>query len=132
MVLVHELLQAFKLFSLSFSMGLLVRGATIEGQGVVRVLWVLLVEDVVLTVGPVRVRRTVGGSLLDGLRGLNRLLGLGADLFALLSLILVLVRRLQVHVVRVDDLAFLLEVESFLVALNISLSQLAVIVLLVV
>ena len=122
MALVKKMRHAGKLLSLAVSMSILVGGTSVEGEGVVRVLRVLLVENVVLTVGPMRIGSTVRCGLLDGLRGLDRLLGLGLDLLAFLSLILVLVGCAKVHVVRVDDLAFLLEVESFLVALNVSLS----------
>ena len=131
-VFVQELLHAFQLAGLALGEILFVSRTTIERKRVVRVLWVLLMEDVILAVVPVGEGGMVGACLLDGLRGLHNftLLGLGALSF--LASEPGLVRRDKVHGVRVDDLGFFLKVEGLLMALNLCLCKLAVVILTVV
>ena len=62
--------------------------------------------------------------------GLVRTLGLCT--LALFTLVLCLVRRAQIHLVWVDNFGLFLKIEGALMILHLSLSQLAVVVLLVV
>ena len=131
-VLIKQLLHAFQLISLALSKILFVRRTAIEGKRVVRVLRGLLMEDVIFTVVPVGERCMVRACLLNWFRRLNNFTLLWLSTFALLTSILGLVSRDQVHLVRVDDLAFLLEIECFLVALDLSLRELAMEILAIV
>ena len=65
-------------------------------------------EDIVLAVVPVWISRVVRARLLDGLYSLNDvcLFWLGSG--ALLAFIFSFVRRAQVHLVGINDLAFFL------------------------
>lgn len=109
-----------------------VGGLSLEGQAVDGVLWVSLMENVLLSVVPVGEARHVARRLLDGLWHVLKLL----VLWQLVNSSLLgegdFVRSAQVHLVRVDDLSFLLQVERLLVAIHFCLSQLAIVVLTVV
>lgn len=69
-------------------------------------------EDIVFAVFPVWERRMVGAGLLDRLRRFDDLLLLLVFWKTLLTLEAVLVRCLEVHSVRINDLGFLLQVEG--------------------
>ena len=58
-VVIKKFLHAFQLLSLSLSEIVFVSGTTVEGQRVVRVLRVFLMEDVILAVVPVGERGMV-------------------------------------------------------------------------
>lgn len=131
-VLVQEFLHALQLLHLSLGVILLVRRSTVEGQLVVRVLRVLLMEDVVFAVIPVGEGGVVGAEAVDGLGGLFDFLVLRRILQALLTSEFRPVRRRHVHLVRVDDLGLLLKVEGLFVVLDLGLGELVGIVLLVV
>lgn len=113
-------------------MFLLVCRATVEGERVVGVLRALLMEHIVLAIIPVRERCMVRACLLNGfIRAYNLLIfrGNGFTLFATESL---LMSRLKVHSMRVDDLGFFLHVEGLLVVLDLSSRKLVVEVLTIV
>ena len=93
MVFVEDVLKSAQFFLLLRSVRLLVRGATSEGQCVVRVLGVLLVENVVFAVVPVREGSLVSRGLLDRLGWLNDLVDFLSCAFTLLPPKLRLVRR---------------------------------------
>lgn len=69
-------------------------------------------EDIVFAVFPIRERRMVGAGLLDRLGRFDDLLLLLVFWKTLLALEAVLVRCLEVHSVRINDLGFLLQVEG--------------------
>lgn len=125
-------MHAFQLTGLALGEILFVSRTTIEWKRVVRVLRVLLMEDVILSVVPVGEGGVVGARLLDGLGRLHNftLLGLGALSF--LAGVLGLVGRHKVHCVRIDDLGFLFQVKGLLMALDFCLGKLAVVILTVV
>ena len=89
-------------------------------------------EDVVFAVIPVGEGGVIGAEALNGLGGLLEFLVLRRILQALLSSELRAVCRRHVHLVRVDDLALLFQVEGFLVVFDLGLGELVGIVLLVV
>jgi len=90
------------------------------------------VEDIVPAVVPVRERGVIRACLLGGLGRSRNFLLFPLGLFTHLSLELSFVCCGQVHLVRVDDLALLLEVKGLLVALDFSLGELLCVVLTVV
>jgi len=89
-------------------------------------------ENIVFAVVPVRECSMIGASLLDGLGRTDDFLVFRGNWLALISSEPLLVRRLEVHSVRVNDLRLLLHVECFFVVLYLCLGQLVVIILLVV
>lgn len=127
-----EILHAAQLASLPLCEVVFVCRSAVERQRIVRVLGVLLMEDVVLSVLPVGERCLVRARLLDGLRRLHNVCNLWLRSFSFLPFVLRFVRRLEVHLVRVDDLGLLLKIEGRLVVLHLGLPQLAMIVLSVV
>jgi hypothetical protein len=118
--------------SLSLSEIVFVGRSSVEGQRVVRVLRVLLVEDIVPTVVPVGEGSVIRACLLGGLGRSSNFLLFHLGLFTPLSLKLSFVCCSQVHLVRVDDLALLLKVEGLLVAFDFSLGKFLCVVLSVV
>jgi len=90
------------------------------------------VEDIVLAVIPVGEGSVIGAGLLDRLGRFHNFLLFHLGLFTSLSLELSFVCCRQVHLVRVDDLALLLEVEGLLVAFDFGLGELLCVVLTVV
>lgn len=86
-------------------------------------------EHIVVTVLPVGERSVIRASLLNGLGRFNQLLVLRFGFFALFSPVLVLVRRFEVHSVRIDDFALFLKVEGLLVALNSRACKFPIVVL---
>ena len=89
-------------------------------------------ENIVFSIVPVRETGVVTRGLRDGLGWFNDLIDFWCSSLALLSKELGLVCRGEVHIMRVNNLAFFLEIEGTLVVLHIGLRQLAVVVLLVV
>ena len=85
-------------------MSLLVCRVTSVWQGIVRVLWMFLVEDIVLAVCPARERSLIRCCLLDRLRWSLDLFDLRGWLLTLLSEEASLVGCRKIHVVRIDDL----------------------------
>ena len=132
MVLVQDFLQPAQFFLLLLSVGLLVGRPARKWQRVVRILGMFLMEYIILAVIPVRKTGVVARRLGDGLRRFDYLIDFGCGSFAFLAAELGLVGRREVHIVRIYDLAFFLEVEGLLVVLHVRLGQLAVVVLLVV
>lgn len=131
-VLTEELLHALEFTGLALGEVLFVGGATCEGQRVVRELGVLLMENIILSVVPVREGRIVGARLLNGLGRARDFLDSLRRFLSLLAPILRFVRRGQVHFVRVDNLALLLKVKGLLMALDLRLGQLLIEVLAIV
>ena len=131
-VVVEEVLHTAQFTSLSLSEIVFVRRSSIEGQRVVRVLRVLLVEDIVPAVIPVGEGGVIRACLLGGLGRSRNFLLFHLGLFTLLSLVFSFVCCGHVHLVRVDDLALLLKVEGLLVAFDFSLGELICVVLTVV
>ena len=128
----EKVLHAFELASLPLCKVVFVRRPSVEGKRIVRELRMLLVEDVILAVLPVGERCLVRTGLLDGLRCINDVLHFLLCLIAFLSSELGFVSGCHVHLVRVDDLGLLLEVEGLLVVFYLCCRQLAVVVLAVV
>ena len=89
----------------------------------------LLMEDIILAVVPVGEGGVVRARLLNRARRLHDLIDFPLRLLALLPPKLAFVRRRQIHSVRVDNLALLLQVERLLVRLHLRLRQLPVVVL---
>ena len=89
-------------------------------------------EDIILAIVPVRKTGSITRSLGDGFGRFDYLIDFGCGTFTFFALELGLVGCRQVHIVRVDDLAFFLEIEGLLVVLHVRLGQLAVVILLVV
>ena len=131
-VIVEQFLHSLKLLRLPLCKIVFVCRASIEWQRVVRVLRVLLVEDVVLAIVPVGERGVVRASLLNRSRWLDNLIHLPRGSLTLLPAELGFICCREVHSVRVDNLAFFLQVERLLVWLDLSLGQLAVVVLAIV
>lgn len=77
-------------------------------------------ENIVFAIFPVWERRMVGAGLLDGLGRLDDLLLLLIFGKTLLALEAVLVRCLEVHSMRVNDLGLLLQVEGRLMVFHLS------------
>jgi hypothetical protein len=99
-------------------MGLLVGGMTLEGQRVVRVLGALLVEDVFLSVVPVGETGHVRTHLHNGLWLFLQTAFwciFGETLSTRVNLIM---RRGEIHSMRVDNLRFFLQVERLLMVLH--------------
>ena len=132
LVLVKHLLHAFELFLLSLSEVVLVRRSSVERQRVVWILRVLLVEDVILAIVPVGERGSICTCLLNWLGRFGSLNNAGLGLLALFSSILCLVCCLQIHAMRVDNLAFFFKIESLLVVLYFGVSKLSMVILTVV
>ena len=125
----NDFIQTVKLFRLHIVVILFVRRLSIEGKRVVGVLRALLMENIVLTVVPIRERGVVRASLLNRFGGTHDLnIGLRSR-FTLVAPEPLLVSRLEVHGVRVDDLRLLLHVKSLLVVLHLSDCKLVVVVL---
>ena len=131
-VIVQQFLHSLQLLRLPLRKIVFVCGAAIEWQRVVRVLRVLLVEDVVLAVVPIGERCVVRAGLLDGPRWLNNLIHLPRGSFALLPAELSFICSCEVHPMRVNNLALLFQIERLLVWLDLGLGQLAVVVLAIV
>lgn len=83
----------------------------------------LLMENIVLSVIPVGERRVIRTGLLDGFRRLHNLRSFLRSLFTLLTSVLRFVCCRHVHLMRVDDLALLLEVEGIFMALDFGLGE---------
>lgn len=128
----EKVLHAFELASLPLCKVVFVRRPSVEGKRIVRELRMLLVEDVILAVLPVGERCLVRTGLLDGLRCINDVLHFLLCFITFLSSELGFVSGCHVHLVRVDDLGLLLEVEGLLVVFYLCCRQLAVVVLAVV
>ena len=131
-VIVEQFLHSLQLFRLPLCKIVFVCRASIERQRVVRVLRVLLMEDIVLAVVPVGERGAVRAGLLNRSRRLNDLIHFPRGPLALLPAELSFVCCREVHPVRVNNLAFLLQIESLFVWLDFRLSQLAVVILAIV
>ena len=127
-----SLLHSAELLSWPLVVMLGVSGLTLERERVEWVLRMLLVEDVLLAVVPVWVAGHVTRSLLDWLWNILQLLVLWQIVDGSLLSESDLVRRGQVHSVGVDNLGLLLQVECLLVTLDLSISQLAIVILTVV
>ena len=91
-----------------------------------------LVEHVVLAVVPVGERRTIAACLLNRFRWLYNFIDFSRGPFPLFPPELGLVGRVEVHPVRIDNLAFFLEIEGLLVRFDFGLGELRVVVLAVV
>lgn len=91
-----------------------------------------LVENVILSIVPVREARMVARCLLDRPRWLLDLVNLACSSLTFLTPELGLVRRGQVHVVWIDNSGLFLQIEGILMILNIGLGELAIVVLFVV
>ena len=91
-----------------------------------------LMEDIVLSIVPVRERRTITAGLLDRLRRLDNLINFALSSLAFLTSEFSFIRSCEVHPVGIDNLAFFLEIKGLFVRFNLSLRQLAVIVLTIV
>ena len=91
-----------------------------------------LVENVILSIVPVREARMVACRLLNGPGWLPDLVDLTCSSLAFLAPELGLVGRRQVHVVRIDNSALFLQIEGILVILDVGLREFAVVVLFVV
>ena len=131
-ILIEDVLEPAQIFLLLLGVGVLVGRPASKRQCVVRILGMLLMEDIILAVVPVRKTGVVAGGLGDGLGRFDYLIDLRCGSLAFLATELGLVGCRQVHIVRVDDLAFFLEIEGLLVVLHVRLGQLAVVILLVV
>ena len=129
---VEQFLHAFEFLALPLREIVFVCRSSVERQRVVRVLRFLLMEDVILAIVPVWECCVVWARFLDWLRWFNNLVHFSRSSFTLFSAELAFIRRCHVHLVRVDDLALLLEIKGLLVGFNLGLCQLSVVVLAVV
>ena len=89
-------------------------------------------EDIILAIVPVGEGSSVRTCQLNGLRSLSNLLLFGLCTLALVSPVLRLVRRAEIHLMWVDNFGLFLKIEGALVILDLSLGQLAIVVLSVV
>ena len=117
-IVLKKLVHAFKLICLSLGIVVFVCGTPIEWQRIVRVLWVLLMEDIVFAIVPVGERSVVGARLLDWLWSFLDLSMLSLSSLALFTSELCLVGSVHIHSVWVDDLALFLKVKGLLMAFN--------------
>lgn len=122
-------LLPLQLLQLRVGKVLLVSRLSSEGQTVVRVLRVFLMEDISFTVVPVGETGLVGAHLNDRCGLFFGLAVLGLRAKTLLALVGGAVSGCQVHAVRVDYLSFLLQVKGVLVVLNLGIINLSVVVL---
>ena len=111
---------------------LFVGRASVERERVVGVLRALLMEHIILAVVPVGERCMVRASLLDRLCGTSDRNVFLRNRLTLLATEPLLVRGLEVHRVRVNNLCLLLHVEGLLVVLDLSAGELVVEVLTIV
>ena len=131
-VIIKQFLHSLELCSLPLCKIVFVSWATIERQRVVRVLRVLLVEDIILAVIPIGEWSTIRTRLLDRPRWLNNLIHFTRGSFSFLSAELSFIRCGKVHSVWIDNLALLFQIESLFMRLDLSLHQFAVIILAIV
>ena len=89
-------------------------------------------KDIVLSVVPVRERRTITASLLDWLGRLHDFIDFALGSLAFLASEFSFIRSCEVHPVGVDNLAFFLEIKGLLMRFHFSLRQFVGIVLSVV
>ena len=89
-------------------------------------------EDIILAIVPVGEGSSVRTCQLNGLRSLSNLLLFGLCTLALVSPVLRLVRRAEIHLMWVDNFGLFFQIEGALVILDLSLGQLAIVVLTVV
>jgi hypothetical protein len=119
--LVHAFLHADGLVAdfrhLVWGEGLLVLGVAAERQRVDRVLWVLLMENVSVAISPVRVVHLVRTVELHWLLAELVVKIDQVSTLPVAAVVNLTLSRLQIHLVGIDDLGFLLQVESALVVL---------------
>ena len=131
-VIVEHFLHSLQLLRLPLCKIVFVCRTAIERQRVVRVLRVLLVEDIIFAVVPVGERGVIRTGLLNRSGRLDNLINFSRGSLALFPAELGLICCRKVHPVWVDNLALLFQIERLLVWLNLRLRQLAVVILAIV